>query len=94
MHLAGKNEIEERHIQILKTIFKGSKFEILDVKLRKVNPNLVIAKIIWRLDGFRNPGSDLNKPGGIREGVFIQVFIRTENRWKITASQNTLKPQP
>jgi uncharacterized protein (TIGR02246 family) len=93
MSFTGKKEIEERHINIIQTIFKDSKFEILDVQLREVYPELVIAKISWRLNGYRHPGSDLTKPGSISEGIFTHVFIHNNNKWEITASQNTLKLQ-
>ncbi len=83
MKFSGKKEIEERHVKILQTIFKGSKLEILDTQLREVQPGLVIANIVWGLDGFHQPGER-------REGIFTQVFVKNQDKWEITASQNTL----
>lgn len=93
MHFSGKEEIEFRHIKILESFLKDSKLSILSTKLREVQPGLVIGIVRWKLDGFRQPGSDLNAPGVMREGVFTQVFVQHENQWKIEASQNTLIPR-
>lgn len=93
MKFTGRDEIEERHINVITTLFKGSTFEVLYTQFREVRPGLVIASVHWKLDGFRNPGSDLNLPGETREGIFTQVFIRSNQKWEITASQNTLKPK-
>ncbi len=89
-HFLGKNEIEFRHVQILQNFLKDSKLEILTVRLRDVQPDLVIALVKWRLRGFRNPGTSLDCPGETRDGIFTQVFINVEGQWKITSSQNTL----
>lgn len=92
MVFSGKEEIEARHIKILQTFLKGSMLYILDTRLREVQPGLVIALVHWRLDGYRNPGSDISKAGETREGIYTQVFIKSEKDWEITSSQNTLIP--
>ncbi len=92
MHFSGKDEIEERHVQILQTFLKGSDFQIVNLQLREVQPGLVIALVFWRLVGYRTPRSDMNKPGEIREGIFTHVFINSDDKWKITATQNTIAP--
>jgi uncharacterized protein (TIGR02246 family) len=93
MHFIGRTEIEERHLRILQTFLKGSQLEILNTQLREVQPGLVIAIIHWNLKGFRSPGTDLSQPGEAREGVFSHVFIKSEDKWEITATQNTLIPK-
>ncbi len=93
MHFSGKAEIERRHIQILQTFSKESKLLILNTQLREVYPGLVIALVRWGVEGFRDPGSDMSLPGKTQEGIFTQVFIKQDGKWKITASQNTLFPQ-
>lgn len=92
MKFSGKAEIEERHVKILQTFFKGSKLEIVDTQLREVQPGLVIGTIRWKLNGFRTPGSDMSKPGEVRTGIYTQVFVNANKKWEITASQNTLTP--
>lgn len=92
MHFKGKADIEKRHIQIMQNFLKGSTLEILQTQMREAQPGVVIALVRWRCQGFRNPRSDLSKPGETREGIFTQVFIQNGNNWVITASQNTLIP--
>lgn len=92
MCFKGREEIEIRHMIILKTFLKDSKMEILDTQLREAQPGLVIALVKWKVDHFRTPGTDLNQPGVIREGVFTHVFIKPDKKWEITATQNTLIP--
>jgi uncharacterized protein (TIGR02246 family) len=91
MHFSGKAEIEQRHIQILKTFLKDSTMEIQDIQLREVQPGVVISLVRWKVHGFRHP-SNAASTSTEREGIFTHVFINTNNQWKITASQNTLKP--
>lgn len=90
MHFKGKQEIEDRHIEILSTLFKESQLEILQTNLREVNPDLVIANVYWKLDGYRDPRSGKDAITQTKKGIFIQVFVRAEKKWEITASQNTL----
>ena len=89
---SGKKEIEDRHIQILQSFLKGSTLEILSSGFREVQPGLVIALVRWKLAGYHTPLSDMSKLGEIREGIFTQVFVNHDNKWKISASQNTLVP--
>lgn len=94
MYMKGKALIEERHVKILTTFYKGSVLEILDTQLREIAPNVVVGIINWRLNGFRAPGSDPSTPGVVKEGVFTQVFLNSGKKWEITASQNTMKAKP
>lgn len=91
-HYSGRAEIEERHVQIIQTFFKDSVLRILNVRLREAQPDLVVALVDWRLEGFRTSSSDLNKPGKTRDGIFTQFFVKANNKWEIIASQNTLIP--
>lgn len=90
MHFIGKAEIEDRHIKILQSFLKGSSFEILDTKLREIQPGVVIAHIRWKVQGFGNPKQESDKTKETREGIFTQVFSDANSKWEIVASQNTL----
>lgn len=90
MVFKGREEIEQRHVQILATIYKGSKLEILDTQLREIQPGIILALIRWKLYGYHTPRSDLSLPGETREGIFSQLFIESHGKWEITASQNTM----
>lgn len=93
MHFSGRAEIEDRHVKILNGFLKNSVIKVIGMKFREVKPDVVLAFVHWSLDGYLGPQADLNKPGNIREGIFTQVFLLTDNKWEITASQNTLMPQ-
>jgi uncharacterized protein (TIGR02246 family) len=95
MLFSGRAEIEDRHVKIMQSFQKGSKLEILDTKLREVQPGLVIGLIHWRLhQGFASTDSEITKPKETREGHFMQVFINSDKKWEITASSNTLIAKP
>ncbi len=91
---SGKSEIEQRHVEILQSFLKGSKLEVTGIDLKELTPEIVIAWVKWRLDGFRTPRSDQAKPGEIREGIFTQVFRKNGSKWLIVTSQNTMSPMP
>jgi uncharacterized protein (TIGR02246 family) len=91
MHFKGKAEIEDRHLQILQNLMKGSSLKILDIRVREAKPGVAIALVHWSLDGYRNPFCE--KPSEVREGLFTHVFIKEADAWKITASQNTRMPK-
>ncbi|MES2344887.1 MAG: SgcJ/EcaC family oxidoreductase [Chlamydiota bacterium] len=80
MAFLGKKEIEERHIEILKTFLKGSIFEVTGLKLREAKPDVVIAQVHWKVTNIKNP----------MKGVFTHTFVKNQDGWEITSSQNTL----
>ena len=92
MHFSGNKLIEKRHVHILETFLKDSKFEVNTVQLREIQPNIVMAFVNWTVHGFRTPGSDPNLMGTVRSGIFSHVFVKDQGKWKIAASQNTLLP--
>ena len=93
MRITGKSAIENRHIEILETFLKNSKLHVISIELKELTPQIVIAWVRWRLEGFRTPRSDQIQSGEIREGIFTQVFRKNENKWQIVTSQNTLSPK-
>jgi uncharacterized protein (TIGR02246 family) len=90
MVFSGKQEIEERHIKILETFLKGSIFEVTDLKLREAKPEVVIALVQWKVSNIQKPGQD--QVSETMKGVFTHVFLKSHDKWEITASQNTLIP--
>jgi uncharacterized protein (TIGR02246 family) len=83
---SGREEIEERHIQILETFLKGSRFEVMDLRLREAKPDVVIAHVYWKVSHIQQSGK-LNET---IKGIFTHVFVKNQDRWEITATQNTL----
>ena len=90
---SGKTEIEVRHQHILKTFLKHSKFEILNTELREIQPGVVIASVSWRLDGFHTSAMDPASAGETRDGIFTHVFVRSDKKWEIAISHNTMMPK-
>lgn len=90
MVFSGKEEIEARHIEIHQAFLKGSIFEVIDSKFREVMPNVVIALVYWKVSNVQKPGKE--SPHNAMKGVFTHVLLKSQNRWEITASQNTLIP--
>ncbi|MEC7839253.1 MAG: SgcJ/EcaC family oxidoreductase [Chlamydiota bacterium] len=91
MHFKSKEEIEQRHIHILKTFLKDSLFEMTNIHLREISPNLIIGHVSWKVNGFHAAGQELSASGEIRQGIFTHVFVKnSDNKWEIVASHNTL----
>lgn len=87
MAFAGKQEIEERHIKIHESFLKGSIFEVTDLRLREAKSDVVIGHVYWKVSNIQKPGKDpLNE---IMKGVFTHVFLKNQDKWEITATQNT-----
>lgn len=87
MVFCGKEEIEARHVAILETFLKNSIFEVINVRVREVNSDVAIAHVNWKVSNLSTPEKDIKE----MNGVFTHVFLKTDGKWKITASQNTLK---
>lgn len=85
-HFSGKEEIEKRHIFILRTFLKDSIFTMTTCQLREVTANLVLAHVSWDVTNI-TPSTKI--PSQLK-GIFTHVFIKENDQWKITASQNTL----
>lgn len=88
MAFAGKQEIEERHIKIHESFLKGSIFEVTDLRLREAKPGVVIAQVYWKVSNIQKPGKDPHNE--IMRGIFTHVFLKNQDKWEITATQNTL----
>lgn len=87
IHFFGNDEIECRHVHILRTFLKNSWFEIEDLKVREVQPELAIAHVVWHVTmGSQNDDLKVQT----LQGIFTHVLVKENSNWKITASQNTL----
>lgn len=87
MAFAGKQEIEERHLKIHESFLKGSIFEVTDLKLREAKPGVVIAHVYWKVSNIQKPGKDPLKE--TMKGIFTHVILKSQDKWEITATQNT-----
>jgi uncharacterized protein (TIGR02246 family) len=88
MHDHGRREIEARHEDVHRTIFRNSTLRTQDYSLRLLNPGVVLAHIRWEMTGHENPPGATFAPG-VRRGVITGVFVEQEGRWLIAAFHNT-----
>ncbi len=88
MHWRGRGEIEARHVDVHRTIFRNSTLRTLDYSLRLLSPGVVLAHINWEMSGHENPPG-ANFAPGVRHGVITGVFVEQEGRWLIAAFHNT-----
>ena len=87
MHFRGRPQIEAVHIDLHRTIFKGSNLRAVSTTVRSVNDQVVLAHIAWEMTGAEGlPGWNVPEP---RKGMMSLVLVRTGDRWLITAAQNT-----
>lgn len=89
-HFSGKQQIEERHVQIRQTFLKDTQMCIEQVTLREVRPEVVVALVEWNLEKTADETSH-SDCCRIKKGIFTQIFVKNADGWRITASQNTLK---
>ena len=88
MHWHGRSEIEARHVDVHRTIFRNSTLRTLDYSLRFLSPGVVLAHINWEMSGHESPPG-ANFAPGVRHGVITGVFVEQEGRWLIAAFHNT-----
>lgn len=95
----GREEFEERHAEIFKTIYKGSRLKQSIGKLRFIRPDVAVVDINAELSGF------VNAPPGVRTEVdhlirakLQLVLVKERGDWWITAYHNVavtpLPPRP
>jgi uncharacterized protein (TIGR02246 family) len=88
MHWRGRGEIETRHADVHRTIFRNSTLRTLDYSLRLLSPGIVLTHINWEMSGHENPPG-ANFAHGVRHGVITGVFVEQGGRWLIAAFHNT-----
>lgn len=87
MAFSGKQEIEDRHIKIHETFLKDSIFTVTDLKIKEVRPDVAIVQVYWIVNGIQKlapPAKDSMK------GIFTHAFIKNNDAWEITSTQNTM----
>ena len=87
MAFSGKKEIEDRHVKIHETFLKGTVFTVTDLKIREVKPGIASVQVYWVVNGIQKPGTNVNES---MKGIFTHAFIKNNNRWEITSTQNTM----
>jgi len=87
MRWRGTQEIEARHVDLHRTIFRNSKLRGLDRSVRFLRPNLAVAHQRWEMTGHEGlPGWQLPEA---RQGIMTCVLVEEAGQWRIEALQNT-----
>ncbi len=87
MHWHGRPEIEARHADVHRTIFRHSKLRTLEHSLRPLGPGVVLAHVRWEMTGHESlPGIPFAE---VRQGMITGVLVEQEGRWRIAAFHNT-----
>lgn len=90
----GHQVFMERHEQIFKTVFKGTKLESNIVSLRFIKPDVAIVETIAWVSGVTAPppGAKLDAKGRLAVRL-LQVMMKQGADWKIVAYHNIdIKP--
>jgi uncharacterized protein (TIGR02246 family) len=87
MHWHGRQEIETKHAQSHRTIFRNSVLRIAEVTVRFLNPNIALAHARTELKG----AESLREPVApeVRRSLLTCVLTRAADRWLIAAAHNT-----
>ena len=91
----GHQAFEERHVEIFRTFFKGSKLAMLATRLRFSKPDVAIVDIATELSDLQSapPGVTLGPDGTIRTRL-QEVFVRNGGVWWIASYHNVDIEEP
>lgn len=82
----GRTAIKEAHAFVHASIFKQSHLDIVDVTIRQLGPDVIVARATWHLEG-QTTMKGAAVPA--RSGILTTVLTRSGSGWKIDTAQNT-----
>ncbi|HTW74184.1 MAG TPA: SgcJ/EcaC family oxidoreductase [Steroidobacteraceae bacterium] len=85
MWLHGKPDFEKYHTRLLNGRFHGIRFEVLQVAVRFLRPDIGIVHWSWTASGDRNPDGTARER---RYGMMTMVAEKRGGSWLVVASQN------
>ena len=88
----GKTEVRDRHDLIFKGFLKNTTFKLIDLDMKEIKSSkIVIAHVTWNVasPNDNDATSKLSDSPINLNGIFTQVFVNENGKWKIIASQNT-----
>jgi uncharacterized protein (TIGR02246 family) len=91
----GHRAFEDRHAEIFKTFFKGSKLAMSVSKIRFVRPDVAIVDVSTELSELRGlpPGVKSTADGKIRTSL-QEVLVKDGDKWWITSYHNVDVKEP
>ena len=91
----GHRAFEERHIEIFRTFFKGSRLAMSATKIRFVRPDVAIVDIATEVSQLREapPGVTAAADGTIHTRL-QQVFVKDDGEWRVESYHNVDVKRP
>jgi uncharacterized protein (TIGR02246 family) len=85
----GRNLFDERHTDILSTIFKGSALSLSIRRIHFPSPDVAIADLSAAVSDYQALPPEVKSPAdGVLRTSLLQVFIRAESGWRVVAYHN------
>jgi uncharacterized protein (TIGR02246 family) len=85
MRAKGRAEIEAFHVPIFKTMFKDSRLEAIETRLRFLRPDVAAADVLWGMTGARDANGN---PWPDRRGLLNFVATAKGGTWSIDVFHN------
>jgi uncharacterized protein (TIGR02246 family) len=85
----GHRAFEDRHVEIFRTFFKGSKLAMSPTKIRFVRPDVAIVDIATEVSQLRGapPGVKPGADGSIHTRL-QEVFVKDDGEWRVESYHN------
>jgi uncharacterized protein (TIGR02246 family) len=90
----GRAGIEAMHAPVFDTIFKNSRQEHTDIKIRFIRPDVAAVDVRWKMTGATDPQGN---PRPERQGLLSFVMANDAAQWQIVVMHNldvTALPPP
>jgi uncharacterized protein (TIGR02246 family) len=84
----GHSAFEDRHIEIFRTFFKGSKLTMSPTKIRFVRPDVAIVDIATEVSGLRDAPPGVTAGAGRIHTRLQQVFVKNDGVWRVESYHN------
>jgi uncharacterized protein (TIGR02246 family) len=85
----GHRAFEDRHVEIFRTFFKGSKLAMSPTKIRFVRPDVAIADIATEVSQLSGAPPGLTPGGDGRIHTRLQeVFVKNAGEWRVESYHN------
>jgi uncharacterized protein (TIGR02246 family) len=91
---SGRTGIEAMHAPVFSTIFKNSRQEHTDIKIRFLRPDVAAVDVRWKMTGAIDPQGN---PRPERQGLLSFVIVNDAAQWQIVVMHNldvTALPPP
>lgn len=91
MHFHDREQVEKRHAELFRSIFKGSQLAVTVWKVRVLSPISAVAETVHELKGYARlpPAIRPTDPQGLLRTRMKYVFVKASGQWVIVSAQNT-----